>query len=151
AEKYGDEVFEAKIKDYVSVTAAHGGWDNVTFADALSMATGIGELSPERTPNNFNADENKARMLAWIGKPTAKEKLDAAFEFPKYPWGPGEVFRYNSTHTFVMAAAMDAYYKRKAGPSAALWAMVVSEVYEPIGIFAAPMMHTLETDGSRGI
>jgi hypothetical protein len=29
--------------------------------------------------------------------------------------------------------------------------MVVREVLEPIGIFHAPKMHTLETDGSRGI
>ncbi|MBV1911862.1 MAG: hypothetical protein KUG78_21390, partial [Kangiellaceae bacterium] len=42
AEKYGDSVFELLIKDYVNVTAPHDGWDNVTFADALNMSTGIG-------------------------------------------------------------------------------------------------------------
>ena len=31
AQKYGDEVFDLKIKDYVSVTAAHDGWDEVIF------------------------------------------------------------------------------------------------------------------------
>jgi hypothetical protein len=151
AQKYGDDVFEARIKDYVTVTAWHGGWDDVTFADTLSMATGIGELSRQRQPNDFNADENKPRMSAWIFKRTAKEKLDGAFEYPRYPWGRGEVFRYNTTHTFVLAAAMDAYLKRKAGPSAQLWEMMTREVFEPIGIFAAPMMHTLEADGSPGI
>ena len=29
--------------------------------------------------------------------------------------------------------------------------MVVDEVYRPIGILHAPMMHTVERDGSRGI
>jgi hypothetical protein len=151
ARKYGDDVFDAKIKDYVSVTATHDGWDDVTFADALGMATGIGELSPERWPNEFSADENKPRMLAWVTKRTAREKLEAAFAYPRYPWRRAEVVRYNSTHTFVLAAAMDAYLKRKAGPSARLWDMVTREVFEPIGIFVAPLMHTLEADGSRGI
>ena len=151
AQKYGDAVFDAKIKDYVTVTASHDGWEHVTFADALSMATGIGELSPQRQPNDPTADENKPRMFAWMAKRSATEKLDAGFAYPKYPWTHGEVFRYNSVHTFVLAAAMDAYLKRHAGPNAQLWDMVVREVFEPIGIFHAPKMHTLETDASRGI
>jgi len=151
AQKYGDAVFDAKIKDYVTVTASHDGWEQVTFADLLGMAAGIGELSPQRQPNDPAADENKPRMFAWMAKRSAKEKLDAGFAYPKYPWAPGEVFRYNSVHTFILAAAMDAYLKRHAGPNAQLWDMVVREVFEPIGIFHAPMMHTLEPDGSRGI
>jgi Beta-lactamase len=151
AQKYGDAVFDAKVKDYVTVTAPHDGWEPVTFADALSMATGIGELSPQRQPNDFTADENKPRMFEWITKRSAKEKLEAGFAYPKYPWGHGEVARYNSVHTFILAAAMDAYLKRHAGPNARLWDMVVREVLEPIGILHAPMMHTLETDGSPGI
>jgi hypothetical protein len=151
AQKYGDAVFDARIADYVPITAPHDGWERVTFADALGMATGLGEGSPQRHPNDPLADENKPRMLAWMGKRTAKDKLDAGFAYPRYPWGPGQVVRYNSVHTFVLAAAMDAYLKRQAGPGAHLWDMVVREVYEPIGIFHAPMLHTLETDGSRGI
>ena len=127
AQKYGDAVFDAKIKDYVTVTASHDGWEHVTFADALNMATGIGELSPQRQPNDPAADENKPRMFAWMAKRSAKEKLDAGFAYPKYPWAHGEVVRYNSVHTFVLAAAMDAYLKRHAGPNAELWDMVVRD------------------------
>jgi hypothetical protein len=46
AQKYGDEVFGLKIKEYVTVTASHDGWERVTFADALNMATGIGDAAP---------------------------------------------------------------------------------------------------------
>jgi len=151
AQKYGDAVFDARIADYLAITAPHDGWERVTFADALGMAAGIGERSPQRHLDDPSADENKPRMLAWMGKRTAKDKLDAGFAYPKYPWGPGEVVRYNSVHTFVLAAAMDAYLKRQGGPGAHLWDMVAREVYEPIGIFHAPMLHTLETDGGRGI
>ena len=43
AQKYGEAVFDFRIADYLDVTADHDGWDEVTFADALNMATGIGD------------------------------------------------------------------------------------------------------------
>jgi hypothetical protein len=151
AQTYGEPVFALKIKDYVTVTAAHEGWEGVTFAHALNMATGIGDLAPQREPNEVSADENKLKMDGWARARTAKEKLDVSFSYGKYPWGPGEVLRYNCTHTFVLAAAMDSFLKRQAGPQAQLWDMVVAEVFRPLGIFHAPMMHTQEADGGRGI
>jgi hypothetical protein len=51
----------------------------------------------------------------------------------------------------VLAAAMDAYLKRREGPNAHLWDMVAREVLEPIGAFHVPTLHTLERDGSRGV
>jgi len=151
AQKFGDGAFDLKIPDYLTVTATHDGWKDVTFADALNMATGIGERSPQRQPNDFSADENRPRMFAWFRKQTLKDKLDVAFSYPTYPWSRGEVFRYNTTQTFVLAAAMDAFLKHRTGPNGHLWDMVVDEVYRPIGIFHAPMLHTIETDGSRGV
>jgi hypothetical protein len=151
AQKYGDGVLDEKLTDYLPPGMAHAGWDGVTFADALSMATGIGDLKPVREPNDPLADENKPKMFRWVGLRTAKEKLEGALAYGKYPWGRGEVLRYNSTQTFVLAAAMDAYLKRREGPSAHLWDMVRSEVFRPIGILHAPKMHTLEKDGGRGI
>jgi hypothetical protein len=62
AQTYGDQVFDLRIKDYVPVTAAHDGWERVTFADALNMATGIGDNRPQRTPNHPSADEQKPKM-----------------------------------------------------------------------------------------
>lgn len=61
------------------------------------------------------------------------------------------MFRYNSTQTFVLAFAMDAYLKRREGPGARLWDMVRSEVFRPIGILHAPAMHTIEPAGDRGV
>jgi len=151
AEKYGDAVLGAKIKDYLTVTAAHEGWEHVTFADVLNMATGIGDLSPQRAPNDIHADENKPKMFRWSRARTARQKLDIGFSYGKYPWERGEVLRYNSTQTFILAAAMDASLKQKEGPDAHLWDMVTREVFDPIGITHAPAMHTLERDGRRGV
>jgi len=151
AQKYGDYVFDLYIKDYVAVTAEHDGWSNVTFADALNMATGIGDNSPNQSSNDIFADENTAKMERWQKADTNAEKLEIVFSYGNYSWGPGEVFRYNSTHTYILAAAMDAFYKSIEGSDSNLWDMVTHEVLEPIGIKHAPMIHTVEDDGSMGI
>src|SRR5207249_245250 len=128
-QKYGDAVFDAKIADFLTVTAPHDGWKAVTFADALNMATGVGDLSPPREPNDIYADENKPTMFRWMRARSAPQKLAIAFSYGKYAWGPGEVLRYNSTQTFILAAAMDAFLKQKEGAGAHLWDMVTHEVF----------------------
>jgi Beta-lactamase len=151
AQKYGNQVFALKIKDYVTVTAGHDGWERVTFGDALNMATGIGDNWPKRESNQPFADENNPKISEFLEARTAKQKLDIGFSYGKYLWGPGEVLRYNSTQTFILAAAMDSFLKRQEGPHAQLWDIVVANVFRPLGIFHAPMLHTQETEGGRGI
>jgi hypothetical protein len=150
AQTYGDQVFELKIKEYVTVTAAHDGWARVTFADALNMATGIGDKAPQREPHIAFADTG-TNLGAFFRAPMAKQKLAIAFLGGQYPWGPGEVLHYNNLHTFVLAAAMDSFLKRQVGPHAHLWNMVVAEVFQPIGIIHAPMMHTQEIEERHAI
>jgi hypothetical protein len=153
AQKYGDEVFELKITDYVKVTAEHDGWDEVTFGDALNMATGIGDEAPHRKPLVTVADENKPKMHKFLeNEPnSAKQWLDFCFSYGNYPWGPGEILRYNSINTFVLGAAMDSFLKSKEGPNVNLWDMVTKDVLKPIGIYQLPLMHTRENDGSIGL
>src|SRR5262245_65876827 len=106
---------------------------------------------PRRDWPQPDPDENTPKFYDWLAAGTAQEKLDRAFTFGRYPWPRGEVVRYNSAITFVLAAAMDAYLKQKAGPNAHLWGVVTDEVYRPIGILHEPTMHTLEANGSPGI
>ena len=152
AEKYGDEVLDLKITDYVEVAAAHHGWKSVTFADALNMATGVGDYMPERVdPNVMQGDEDQPKFFSFMLASGRQEKMDIASSYADYPWGPGEVARYNSINTFILSAAMDAFLKGKEGPDADIWNMVLTEVYRPIGIFHGPIMRTIEPDGSRGL
>jgi hypothetical protein len=151
AQKYGDAVLDEKLVDYLPPgSQPHPGWDGVTFADALDMATGIGDEGRARD-GSTSADENGAKMLRWIVKRPLREKLEIALSYGKYPWNRGEVFRYNTTQTFVLAVALDTYLKRREGPDAHLWDMVRTEVFRPIGILHAPAMHTIEGDGGRGV
>jgi len=153
AQVYGEEVYDEKIADYLDVTAKHDGWDEVTFLDALNMMTGIGDLAPDRNTNKyvFEVDDEAPILDTFAAAPGARAMLDVAFSTGNYPWGPGEVGRYNSIHTFVLAAAMDAYLKEQEGPQANLWDAVIENVLKPIGVRYAPMMHSREADGSRGV
>lgn len=151
AQKYGDAVFSLRIRDYVPVTAAHPGWDEVRFIDVLDMATGIGDANPNRLALDPFADENAVTLGAWTSVPSEGEKLDAVFRQGDYGWGPGEVFRYNTTQTFVLAVAMQNFLASREGPDARLWDMMVREVFNPIGIRHAPMMHTEEGGAAGGV
>ncbi len=152
AEKYGEEVFQLKISDYVQVTAAHDGWSEVTFGDALNMATGVGDAIPGATPSEAMLENDAGtRFLAFLDARSAQEKLDACFTAGDYPWGPGEVARYSSCDTFILSVALRNFYRSREGPDADVWDMVVEEVLKPIGIQHAPILRTIEPDGSRGV
>ncbi|MCP4978967.1 MAG: beta-lactamase family protein [Gammaproteobacteria bacterium] len=148
AQKFGDQVFNLRIKDYVNVSATHDGWNKVTFADTLNMTTGIGDAPAD---SDIVITDSFPPYNQFMAQPSAKEKLTVAFTSKNYPWGPGQVIRYRSMDTFILAAAMDGYLKSQEGPTANIWDMVLEEVLRPIGVFHAPMIHTIEPDGSRGI
>jgi CubicO group peptidase (beta-lactamase class C family) len=82
---------------------------------------------------------------------TTNEKLKLIAAFGNYPWGPGEVFRYRTTDTFVLAIAMDRFIKSKEGPGADLWSFITREVLQPIGIARMPVLQTKELNGMQGI
>ncbi len=149
AQIYGPEVFETKVADYLNIDAGHDGWDEVRFADLLNMSAGIGNEHPQPKPPRPMADGTTPAV--WFQALSAGDKLRAGFaHYGDLPWGPGEVMRYNTTHTFVLAAAMQAFLKAKQGPQADIWRMLQDEVLRPIGIHHLPIMRSVEADGSLG-
>ncbi len=152
AQKYGDEVFDLRVKDILDVNADHDGWNEVTLADLLSMASGIGEAGSDRDGRIwYSEDEDAPTLIAFLAAETASGKLDASFAGSNYDWGPGEVFRYRNMDSFILAAAMDALVKEHEGPDASLWASLTRDVLQPIGVMTLPKSHTREADGSPGI
>jgi CubicO group peptidase (beta-lactamase class C family) len=65
AQKYGPDVFEAKLVDYVKEAAAYPGWAEVTFGDALNMATWIGNGSTKTDPNEIGDGELDETYPQW--------------------------------------------------------------------------------------
>jgi Beta-lactamase len=150
AQKYGPTVFAERIVDFVPQAATNPGWDNVTFGDAANMATGLGNGSPNRNPNNILAG-GLEHYASWYEARTEEQKIDAALAGAKpFPWRPGLVARYRDQDMFMLGVAMDRYVKKKNGASASVWKMLSNEVFEPIGIHDAPINKTLETSGREG-
>ncbi|MBV9695997.1 MAG: serine hydrolase [Gammaproteobacteria bacterium] len=148
AQKFGPEVFELRISDYVPQAARHPGWQAVRFIDALNMATGIGNGSTRVDPNSIDDGYLEGSYDRWYAAHSKAEKVRALLETgAPYPWGPGRIARYRDQDMFVLGVAMDAYLKSRAGPDAELWSMLESEVYGPIGIHYAPTNRTIERTG----
>jgi len=148
AQKFGPEVYELKIKDYVREAARYPGWSAVRFIDALNMATGIGNGSTRIDPNDIGDGYLEGSYDRWYAAPSKDEKVHALLETGAvYPWGPGRVPRYRDQDMFVLGVAMENYLKSREGPASDLWSMLEKEVYEPIGIYYAPTNRTIEGTG----
>src|SRR6201999_2541706 len=65
AQKYGPEVFSAKVVDYVKIPATHKGWNDVTFANLLNMASGVGFGTDERNPNKIEDGYLEGNYSEW--------------------------------------------------------------------------------------
>jgi hypothetical protein len=114
------------------------------------MATGIGKGSLTRNPNNI-LDGGLENYSPWYEAHTKEKKIHAALVGSKpFPWGPGQVARYRDQDIFMLGVAMDNYVKKKEGAAANIWTMLSKEVFEPIGIHAAPINETLEVAGREG-
>src|SRR3984957_39799 len=151
AEKFGPSVFDLKIVDYVPQAARYPGWRNVRFEDAINMATGIGNGSTKREPNDTSDGYLDASYSRWYEARSTQEKVAALLADGRvYPWGPGQVTRYRDQDMFILGVAMDRFLKSREGPTADIWSMLRQEVFAPIGIHHAPTNRTLEADGGAG-
>jgi hypothetical protein len=150
AQKYGPSVFEERIANFVQQATQFPGWQNVRFADAANMATGLGNGSQNRNPNNI-LDGGLENYASWYEAPSREQKIQAALAGASpFPWGPGQVARYRDQDMFLLGVAMDNYIKKKEGPAASVWKMLQEEVFEPIGIHDAPINKTVEPGGYEG-
>ncbi len=150
AEKFGAEVFDAFVTDYVKAPTRHSGWNGVTFGQLLSMTAGVGNNSPRADIIDTFADENDMSNPNWVRfflRPDASAKLNAAFSYRNYPWSSGQIVRYNTTHSFVLATAMENFLQQMSGTEANLWTMLKNEVFDPLGIEDIPVMRSLSGDG----
>jgi hypothetical protein len=151
AQKFGPAVFELKIADYVPEAASHPAWRAVRFEDAINMATGIGNGSTRRDPNDISDGYIDPTYDEWYRAGSETDKVAALLRIGRaYPWGPGTVARYRDQDMFVLGVAMDRYLKSREGPAAGIWSMLEHEVFLPIGIHYAPINRTIEPGGRSG-
>ena len=140
AERYGEDIFDEYITDYVPALADHPGWQGVTFSHTLNMATGT--VGSERSEHLFEV---------LIRARTAEESIQNIAQLGDAPASPGERFNYASTNLFVLSYAMQNYVAEKEGPNTNYWDLVRENVLKPIGAEYFSLQQTIETDGSHGI
>ncbi|MDL2227032.1 serine hydrolase [Deltaproteobacteria bacterium OttesenSCG-928-M10] len=150
AEKYGPEVFDLKVVDYIT-EFTDPGWSEVTFGDLLNMASGTGRGQPEAEPFNISGDQIDDYYYPWYESRSAADKIAAQKAETKFhSFGPGKVARYRDHDHVLLGFAMDRFLKSKEGPKAHIWTMLEEEVFKPIGIYYAPINRSIE-DGEPGL
>jgi len=140
AQRYGDEIFDERITDYVPVLANHPGWQGVTFSHALNMVTGT-----------EGGDYSGKLIDPFTWARSAEEGIKAISNLEDSPAAPGEKFNYASTNTFVLSYAMQKYMEKKEGKKIYYWDLVRENVLKPIKADYLALQHTEEYDGSKGI
>lgn len=140
AERYGDEVYDARIADHVPALAGLSEWADVTFVDALDMATGT------------NGGESTDLLFEPLVLADDKEAAIAAIaELGDAPEEPGRLFRYATTNTFVLSYAMDHFVAEREGEGVHAWDLVRRDVLGPIGADGLDLLFTRDEDPAERI
>ncbi|MFB6320448.1 serine hydrolase domain-containing protein [Saccharicrinis sp. FJH54] len=140
AQRYGEELFDALITDYVPVLRNLPEWQNVTFSQTLNMVTGT------------EGGEDAARLYEILVKPlTAEEAINNIAGLGDKEGSPGEHFSYASTNLFVLSYALQNYVEQKEGSGVRYWDLVHENVLVPLGAEDFIVLHTIESDNSDGL
>jgi CubicO group peptidase (beta-lactamase class C family) len=140
AERYGDEIFDALITDYVPALADHPAWQGVTFSHTLDMVTGT-----------EGGEEGELLFNILIRARTADEAIQNIAGLGDYPGRPGESFNYASTNLFVLSYALQNYVEKNEGAGIDYWDLVYDNVLVPLGADNFTLRRTVEADGSAGL
>lgn len=117
------------IADYVPECASTGNWSDVSFGNALDMATG-NYLSPE-----VFVDERAKHVLQLFESATHAGKIRyGCRRFPRRE-APGTRWVYHSSDTYVLGAALNAFVKQRVGAGQDLYSdVMVRELWQPLGL-----------------
>ena len=138
---YGTSVYNEKIKDFLPRTMISGDWDRTTFSNASDMATGNYNLDA------YEADEDSPAMDQFLIDEAFESKLKDAFALNQNHVPPGTKWIYQSSATFILTQAMNAYLKQHEGKDADIFNRVRDDVYLPLHLSAGALA-TIRTENS---
>lgn len=127
-EKLYPGAMEEKIADHVPACAASD-WHDVTFADALNMATGLYNSA------EYEVDENSAAMRDFFLADSHADKLDIICHLFERQSESGQVFVYQTAATYILGTAMNHYLRQQAeNPQADYFIDLVAPVWSALGV-----------------
>lgn len=142
AEKYGRELLDERIANYIKIPESQKEWNNVTYLDMANMASGRGASIDN--PTSYLGDYHR-----WYLAPSKDEKVTESLDYPLI-WEPGTKYNYRDQDAFLLGVALEKYLQSKESEDATLDQLLKKEVYEPIGIYYKPVNHTIEESGISG-
>ena len=125
---YGAKVYDQLIKNYVPDYVLGGKWDATTFGNASDMATGNYNLE------GYEADEDSPTMDKFLVDEDYAPKIADAFAFRQNYAPPGTKWIYQSSATFLLTQAMNAYLRLQRNSNADLFDLVRDDVYKPLRV-----------------
>ena len=120
-------IMQKKIADYVPACARAGTWADVTFENALDMATGHYNSSADQ------ADEDARDIMPFFLADTHAARI--AFACTHYPRkaAPGTRWVYHTSDTYLLGTALRAFWRSKAGTDANLFKdILVDPIFRPL-------------------
>ncbi len=128
AHRYPD-LSEQQIMTYIPACAVAYGWENVTFSQTLNMTTGHFDL---RAPG---IDESSAAMLRFFLMDSHFGKTRLACNQFYRQANPGYVWVYQSSTSYLLGAALNAFYQEQNGEEADLYNdLMLSKLWRPLGM-----------------
>jgi CubicO group peptidase (beta-lactamase class C family) len=126
AQKYGVDVADFLIKDYVpEYTASAGDWGRVTFNHTLDMSTG------NYISAGYMVDDESEKMGEFFGAQPYSKRIQEAFS-ASHQADPGTRWVYRTSDTFILTRALQNYLRTQQGEDADIYQFVVDEVYRPL-------------------
>ncbi len=138
---YGRGIYNQLIKNYVPQYVLGGKWDTTTFGNASDMATGNYNLAA------YEADEDSPTMDKFLVDEDYPSKIADAFAFRQNYAPPGTKWIYQSSATFILTQAMNAYLQQQRANNADLFNMVRDDVYKPLRV-SQGVLTTIRTGNS---
>ncbi len=126
-QKMNPEVFQQKIANYVPECRDSGLWDDVTFENALDMATGNFEnsayLADESAPHTSNLFEPKDHA----------SKVDYACNYYPRNSNPNQEWVYHTSDTYLLGTALEAYSKQHL-QKGVFEGVILESIWQPLYI-----------------
>jgi hypothetical protein len=139
---YGTNVYSELIKNHIPSQFVQGNWNATTFNNTSDMATGNYNV------DGYEADEDSLTMDKFLVDESLEAKLADAFAFKQNAALPGTKWVYQSSATFVLTQAMNAYLREHTGKQADIFNLICDDVYKPLH-FSRGALTTIRTSNSR--
>jgi hypothetical protein len=142
-EMFGPSVYTQKLTDFLPDVGQPASWKDVTFTNALDMASG------HLLSTAFEHDEDHPALTFLVDEDLTPKLKDALLTYPSKA-APGTTWVYHSSDIFLATVAMNTFLKKERGSSADLFQLVAEDVYKPLHV-SAGMLSTLRTgDSAKG-